>query len=193
MPPDRALPRHPLVLVGLLALMMALPALPATASGGGLTGPVLLSGIDAGEGFSRFALWEKARDYAGREWRVGQFYQPHRPSHFLRLGVLVGLRPDLLVNASTYLDTGLDAPAMQADAMGTLSLTLIYLPRRNVTLSLGVRDLVQIGGRVREKPCRDDFGRAFHCGTARPWTDYQAVAPAFETPRRLFGRIEYRF
>lgn len=181
------------LLGGLLVPLALIPQAAAANGGLALPGPVILSGLDAGEGFGRFALWDRARDYSGREWRVGRFYQPRHASHFLRLGVLVGLRANLLVNAGAYLDTGLDAPAMQAEGFGTLSLTLIYLPRRDLTLSLGVRDLVQMGGEVRERPCRDDFGRAFHCGTTLPWTDYQAAAPSFQTPRRVFGRVEYRF
>jgi hypothetical protein len=169
--------------------MAALAAAPSQA-----LGPVLLSDLAAGTGFGRLAVWSgRARDYSGRYWDIDHHYLPQSPSHYFRVGMLVGVRPDLLVNATAYLDTGLDAAAMRVDGYASVSLTLVYLPRRDVTLSLGVRDLVQVGGEVRERPCRDAFLRAFHCGTALPWTDYLPQAPDFDTPRSIFGRIEYRF
>ena len=32
---------------------------------------------------------------------------------------------------------------------------------------------LQSGGKVHERPCRDGFDRAFHCGSGLPWTDAQ--------------------
>lgn len=140
------------------------------------------------------AIWKgRARDYAGRSWDTSAYYRPENPSHFLRLGMLYGLRPGLFVNTGLYIDTGLDAPAMRISPYGGLTVTLIALPRRDLTLSFGVADLVSVGGKVREIPCRDGFNRAFHCGTVLPWTDYQAVAPDFAPERRVFGRVQVRF
>lgn len=163
---------------------------PAQAS----AGPVALSSLDAGAGFSRLAIWSgRAHDYAGKAWDTSLFYRPDRPSHYLRLGLLFGLRPDLLINAGFYVDTGLRSPAMKVAPYGGLSLTLIALPRDNMTVSFGISDLLSIGGAVRERPCRDLFDRAFHCGTALPWTDYLTVAPDYRTARQVFGRVQFRF
>ena len=184
--------RRRLVVMVMLVLLVHLAAQQAAVAS--TQSAVMLTDLGAGANFRRLAVWSgRARDLSGRYWDTSSFYNPTQGSYFLRMGLLFGALPDVLVNATAYVDTGLDAPAMDVDPFVSLSVAVILLPRDNLIVSVGVRDLVQMGGKVREYPCRDLFDGAFHCGTTLPWTDYVRAAPDFGTNRTFFGRIEYRF
>jgi hypothetical protein len=66
----------------------------------------------------------------------------------------------------------------------------------NAVFTWQVENMVQLGGRVRERACYDIYQRAFHCGTGLAWSDYQSSSLRRrddENVPRLKLRYLYRF
>lgn len=128
----------------------------------------------------------------GERFDASDYYAPQGPTFHLRAAPVFDLGESVSLFLPLEYDHGYRSDLLTATPRLSLGLGLRWKDdRTEVALQFG--GLAQLGGRIEERPCVDDFQREFHCGLGIPWSD---AAPHLSTGRvqpRLSLVIRHRF
>lgn len=129
----------------------------------------------------------------GTHFNHPEFYKNRRPELNLKSGVAVVRRRNLKASLTLHYDHGYASDLYEAAPYLGLGVGVLYAPRDNLLVSFYAFDVAQIGGKVRERPCYDDFRREFHCGTGNAWRDVKEQLNRRFIKPSAYLRITRRF
>ena len=139
-------------------------------------------------------VWEgRFRAIDGTPYDKHAFYISSRPQFNAKLGVTLYHSSKLRLTLPLHHDNGYAAALYDAEPFLGGGLIGQWHYRENLTLGFALHDVLQLGGKLRERPCYDGFRRAFHCGTGRPWTDAGPYMQRDNTPAFLKLSLDWRF
>ncbi len=117
---------------------------------------------------------------------VSRFYRPSAMRANLMLHY-AGRRAGEII--SVGVDSGYSAAKIHIDPALFIGYTRAFQAAENLTIALGAGGW--LGGDISEKPCRDDFDRAYYCPTLTAWSAYRR--PRHRLNRRAHLLLAYDF
>ena len=130
---------------------------------------VVLSALELDNSYIGIDYSGQFSDISGKIWDTSSLY---KNKNFLELsgGISFNYFDGKIVHSiNSSFDLGKTSDALSASPIiGFGYGRTIYL-REQLILQWSIKNLFQIGGRLSQSPCMDDFQRSFHCGTAVPW------------------------
>jgi hypothetical protein len=109
----------------------------------------------------------------GDSYNMAHLYQSRKPQLNMRLGIRLFESAKLRLALPVHFDNGFEAILYEAEPFFGTGITALWVANDRLAVSFQLHDALQIGGKVKETPCRDGLLRSFHCGTGLPWTDAQ--------------------
>lgn len=126
----------------------------------------------------------------GQNFNVSQFYLSQK-SELNISGIAILTVPDRFsLKFPWYFDYGFTSTLYNAEPVIQVGLQFVK-NINNSSFELGLTNLLQIGGKISERPCVDHLSREFHCGSGLPWVDRKA--PSQNDQKKLTFTYRYRF
>ena len=129
----------------------------------------------------------------GDAYFVDEFYTSQRPNFNIKMGLYAAQRNKTRYIINLHYDNGFDAALYDAERYVGLGLSAHRQMSQYSRLSLHLLDVLQLGGKVSERPCYDAFRREFHCGTGLAWRDVKDQIDEQTVDARLLLRLRHRF
>ena len=127
----------------------------------------------------------------GKQFQLGDFYRSKDIELNLKTNLVYKSTSSLLVIPIKF-DNGYKSDLLNVTPIYSVGL-IMSKKIKNFNILVGVDNLIKLGGNINEKPCFDEFKRKFHCGTGKPWTDYQGKNIYNYYQDRLIFRMTYNF
>lgn len=129
----------------------------------------------------------------GDQYDVTHFYVSKRPQFNMRTAYTFKETDRLRLSVPLHYDNGYKAALYEAAPFIGGGLIGQWRYRKNLILGMQLHDVLQLGGKLRERPCHDGFERAFHCGTGLPWSDAGPYLNRDNTPASVRFTVDWRF
>ena len=127
----------------------------------------------------------------GKKFQLGDFYKSKNIELNLKTNLVYKLNSSLIVIPIKF-DNGYKSDLLNVSPIYSMGL-IISKKIKNFNILVGVDNLIKLGGKINEQPCFDKFKREFHCGTGKPWTDYQGKSINNFYQDKLIFRMIYNF
>ena len=127
----------------------------------------------------------------GKKFQLGDFYKSKNIELNLKTNLVYKLNSSLIVIPIKF-DNGYKSDLLNVSPIYSMGL-IISKKIKNFNILVGVDNLIKLGGKINEQPCFDEFKREFHCGTGKPWTDYQGKSIYNYYQDKLIFRMVYNF
>ena len=127
----------------------------------------------------------------GKKFQLGNFYKSKNIELNLKTNLVYKLNSSLIIFPIKF-DNGYKSDLLNVSPIYSLGL-IMSKQIKNFNILVGVDNLLKLGGNIIEKPCFDKFKREFHCGTGKPWTDYQGENIYNYYQDKLILRMTYNF
>ena len=131
---------------------------------------------------SKLELYNKylGEDYSGRfkdlsgvEWVTEDLYKNIKNIKLSGLLSFDYFDGKIVHTLHSSFDFGKSSAALKAKPILALGYGRTFYLKDQLILKWAVENVIQLGGKVQQIACKDDFQREFHCGTAIPWTSYK--------------------
>ena len=156
-------------------LMLILCLLPLPAQAGSVWLEKMLGNmvyLQADDTHRTSKVWSgNFRALNGDNYQLNHFYRSHKPQFNAKLALRLFESNRLRVSLPLHFDNGFKADLYEARAYAGAGLTAQWRKSDKLIFGFQLHDALKLGGDVTERPCRDGFRRAFHCGTGLPWSD----------------------
>lgn len=106
----------------------------------------------------------------GNYFDVSEYYSSSSLELSFNGLILWDARNDVKISVPWNFDYGYESDLFETSPVLQLGMS-INLLNQNKSFTLGVTNLLTLGGHISETPCVDSLSREFHCGTGLPWVD----------------------
>ena len=111
-----------------------------------------------------------SRDFSGNLWNTSHLYASQEPE--FSGGIAINYFDGTYIHKLSYnFDFGKKSLALNAEPVLSFGYGRAFQINKKTSFKWEVRNLIQVGGKVWERSCIDEFQRVYHCGTALPWSD----------------------
>ena len=124
----------------------------------------------------------------GERYDVSEFYTSRKLELNIAGVALWTKSPQLSIKLPWFFDYGYTSTLYNSEPILQVGVFFIINENKN-SLEFGLSNLLQIGGKISERPCVDHLSRDFHCGTGLPWVD-RSIPTKNDTQKFI---VTYRF